>query len=167
VAHIFFNYLTCRISERKQRDNIMDIQGKKIMILGGWGLVGTAILRRLSLHQPKEVVLLSLKKEEAKTACENMLKETTGIDFIPEWGNIFVNHQLKDLPRAEMFSNPEYRTMHLKEVMETLDEKMLTSSWLYQLISKHKPDILIDAVNSATSLAYQDVLAAITICKGN
>lgn len=135
----------------------MDIQGKKIMILGGWGLVGTAILRRLSLHKPKEVVLLSLKESEAKTACENMQKETSGIDFIPEWGNIFVNHRLKDLPRAEMFSNPEYRTLHLKEVMETLDEKMLTSSWLYQLISKHKPDILIDAVNSATSLAYQDV----------
>lgn len=56
-----------------------------------------------------------------------------------------------------MFFNPEYRTLHLKEEMEILDEKMLTSSWLYQLISKHKPDILIDAINSATGLAYQDV----------
>lgn len=135
----------------------MDIKGKKILILGGWGLVGSAILRKMVLHQPEEIVILSLKEQEARDACNQLAKETKNIKLTPEWGNIFVNAKLKDLPREEILYNPENRALLLKDVMEALDDETLTSSWLYQVITKHQPHILIDSVNSATGLAYQDI----------
>jgi FlaA1/EpsC-like NDP-sugar epimerase len=44
----------------------MDIKDRRILVLGGWGLVGTAVLRKLIFHKPKEIIILSLHKEEAE-----------------------------------------------------------------------------------------------------
>ena len=44
----------------------MDISGKSILILGGYGLVGQAIARRLLPESPRRLVLLSLRQEEAE-----------------------------------------------------------------------------------------------------
>jgi len=126
-------------------------------MLGGWGLVGTATLRKLVNYEPKEIVILSLKEEEAREACDRMASEAKNVKLVPEWGNIFVNEKLKDLPRDEIIYNPEYRALLLKDVMEQLDDTTLHSSWLFTVISKHKPNIIIDSVNSATGLAYQDI----------
>ncbi len=135
----------------------MDIKGKKILMLGGWGLVGTATLRKLVNYGPKEIVILSLKEAEAREACARIASESNAVRLIPEWGNIFVNEKLKDLPRDEIIYNPEHRALLLKDVMEQMDDETLHSSWLYKVISKHKPNIIIDSVNSATGLAYQDI----------
>ena len=52
----------------------MDIRDRRILVLGGWGLVGTAVLYKLIKHKPKQVIILSLKKEEADNACKTMKK---------------------------------------------------------------------------------------------
>jgi len=44
----------------------MDIKGKRIMIFGGWGLVGQAIAKQLLEEQPSEMIVTSLRKNEAK-----------------------------------------------------------------------------------------------------
>jgi len=126
-------------------------------MLGGWGLVGTATLRKLVNYAPREIVILSLKENEAREACARIASESKGVRLIPEWGNIFVNEKLKDLPRDEIIYNPDYRALLLKDVMEQMDDETLHSSWLYKVISKYKPNIIIDSVNSATGLAYQDI----------
>jgi FlaA1/EpsC-like NDP-sugar epimerase len=35
----------------------MDIEGKKILLLGGWGLVGSAVANELMRYSPKEVII--------------------------------------------------------------------------------------------------------------
>lgn len=135
----------------------MEIRDRRVLILGGWGLVGMAIIRRLVQHQPREVVILSLTEQEAREACALMEKEATQVKFIPEWGNIFVRTTLKDYPRETLLNNPEYRHILMEDTMEALDEGTMETSFLHHVISKHKPDIIIDSVNSATALAYQDI----------
>jgi len=135
----------------------MDIRNKKILILGGWGLVGMAILRKLVIHKPKEIIILSLQEREAKDACNELQKEGKNIKLTPEWGNIFVRDSLKDLSRSEIMESQNYRQTLLQDAMEAFDEKVIASSFLNQVISKHKPNIIIDSVNSATGLAYQDI----------
>ena len=49
----------------------MDIQGKSVLILGGYGLVGQAVARRLLRESPRRLVVLSLKREEAEECMEN------------------------------------------------------------------------------------------------
>lgn len=135
----------------------MDIRNRRILILGGWGLVGTAILRRLIEHKPSEVAILSLQEHEAVESCELMKKEAPDIQFTPVWGNIFVRSSLKDLNRNELMNNPEYRKILREDTMEPFGDDCLNQSFLNTVISDFKPHIIIDTVNTATALAYQDI----------
>ncbi len=52
----------------------MDINGKRVLIFGGWGLVGQAIAKQLLEEQPSELVVTSLRENEAleiQTILEN------------------------------------------------------------------------------------------------
>ncbi len=138
----------------------MDIQGKTVLVLGGWGLVGNAIIRKIITKQPKQIIVTSLRESEAKEACENLRKENPNLPdeyFIPWWGNIFVRDSFKDTDRNILLEDDNKRSLLLHDILEELDDEILKESALYKLINKYKPEILIDAINSATGIAYQDV----------
>ncbi len=138
----------------------MSITNKTVLVLGGWGLVGSAICRRLMDESPKGIILTSLKESEAKNACEQMRKEYPKAGknfFVPWWGNIFVRNEFKDLNRDEILSDTHKRSKFLDDVLEELSPEVLERSSLYQLLDKYKPDIVIDCINSATAIAYQDI----------
>ncbi len=135
----------------------MDIRNRHILVLGGWGLVGTAILHKLAERQPEKIIILSLLQSEAEGACENMAAAYPDIEFVPEWGNIFVRDSLKDLSRKDLLGNPMYRKRLLNDTMEEFNDQVLDVSFLHQVISRHKPHIIIDSINTATALAYQDI----------
>ncbi|MGK9368525.1 short-chain dehydrogenase [Melioribacter sp. Ez-97] len=138
----------------------MDIQNKTVLVLGAWGLVGNAVTRKLVGEKPKRIIVTSLKKEEALGQVEKLKKEFPGLPedyFIPWWGNIFVRHEFKDKNRMELLENPESRGIMMRDIMEELSDEILESSAAYKLIMEFKPDIVIDCVNSATAIAYQDV----------
>ena len=138
----------------------MVISNKSVLVLGGWGLVGSAICRKLMEENPKQIILTSLKESEAKEACETMRREYPKVGrnfFVPWWGNIFVRNEFKDLTRDEILNDQPRRTKFLDDVIEELTSEVLERSALYQLITKYKPDIVIDCINSATAIAYQDI----------
>jgi len=43
----------------------LDIKGKTILVLGGWGLVGQAICRRLIPEKPGKIVGWIFEREES------------------------------------------------------------------------------------------------------
>ena len=74
----------------------MDIRGKKIMVLGGFGEVGFAICRELLHQNPRELVVTSLRKEEASMAVERLRKEApNSVKLTPIHGNLFVRWSMK------------------------------------------------------------------------
>jgi hypothetical protein len=138
----------------------MDIQGKTVLVIGGWGLVGSAICRRFMNERPGRMIVTSLTRAEAMEAVENFRHEyrNAGRDFfIPWWGNIFVREQLKDMQREAVLSSEKYRTMIIQDIVEELSGPVLKRSSLYRLMQKYKPDVVVDCVNSATGIAYQDI----------
>lgn len=138
----------------------MVITNKTVLVLGGWGLVGSAICRKLMDEKPKKIILTSLKESEAKDACETMRREYPKAGknfFVPWWGNIFVRNEFKDLTREEILADQSKRTKFLDDVIEELTPEVLERSALFQLINKYKPDVVIDCINSATAIAYQDI----------
>ena len=138
----------------------MDIQGKTVLVIGGWGLVGSAICRRFMSERPKRMIVTSLTREEATEAVESLrhdYREASRSFFIPWWGNIFVRDQLKDMPRESILSSEKYRAMVIEDIVEELSGPVLKRSSLYRLMQKYKPDIVVDCVNSATGIAYQDI----------
>ena len=138
----------------------MEIKGKKALILGGWGLVGQAVTRRMIEDDPAEIVILSLEKWQAEEAVNLMQKLAPHITFKAEWGNIFVRDSLKDLPRQEILNNPENRNLLMEDVLDDLNREIIRRSFLAQVIDRHKPEIIVDCVNSATALAYQDIFTS-------
>lgn len=138
----------------------MDIQGKSIVVLGGWGLVGSAVCRKLMEYEPRQIVVTSLREHEAREAVAKLYEEypDAGADrFVPWWGNIFVRSEFKDLPREEILTDSEKRSLYIHDVLDELNDDILQASALYEVISRFKPDILVDCINSATGIAYQNV----------
>ena len=138
----------------------MDIKNKTVLVLGGWGLVGNAVIRKLVPEQPGRIIVTSLKKSEAEEEIKKLQEEFPHLPenyFVPWWGNIFVRNEFKDRDRFELLDNPGTRKILMQDTMEELSDEILKSSSIYQLIMAHKPDIIIDCINSATGIAYQDI----------
>lgn len=136
----------------------MEIKGKKVMILGGFGEVGFAICRKLLQEQPKELIVTSLRKEEAFEAARKLqLEAPNSCILTPVYGNLFVRLPLKDATRDEILANPQYQQWLAEDALEELTEEILTSSTLYEVISEYCPEIIVDCINTATAIAYQNV----------
>ena len=135
----------------------MDLRGRKCLVLGGFGLVGMAVCRKLGEEGVSEIVVSSLKQNEAESACEILAKEFPAVKFTPEWGDIFVRQDFKDTPRGELLANRERRLTFIHDTFDPFMEELYSRITLYRQIVDHKPYVVIDCVNTATGLAYQDV----------
>ncbi len=134
----------------------MELQGRTVLILGGWGLVGSAIARVLIEESPARLIIHSLRREEAEEALRG-LSGTIQPDLVPAWGNVFVRSDLKELDRRQLQSDQAYRRTLIEDTMSELSEKIVERAFLYQLILEHRPDVIVDCINTATAFAYQDV----------
>lgn len=138
----------------------MQIKGSKILVLGGWGLVGSAICRKLMEHGPAELIVSSLNQAEAEDAINQLRKEFPNSDpnmFVAKWGNIFTRSEWKDQNWGDVLSGNDTRREFIKDVFFDLDETILKDSALYELIADSKPDLVIDCINTATAIAYLDI----------
>jgi NAD(P)-dependent dehydrogenase (short-subunit alcohol dehydrogenase family) len=135
----------------------MDIAGKDVLILGGYGLVGQAVARRLLVERPRHMVLLSLRREEAEEAVAATRPEAGGTELEAAWGDIFALTDLKDRPRREVYGDPAHRQRLIESLLDPLSEEAAAQHFLHELIVRHRPDVIVDCVNTATGIAYQDI----------
>ena len=137
----------------------MDIQGKRIMVFGGWGLVGRAVCKRLLPKSPDEIVVTSLRKNETDDIVKILtpIGKKYGTNIIGEWGDIFVREDMKDVGRQNMYDDHLLRNQLISDIYDDLGDDVLESSFLNKLIQKHQPHIIIDCINTATAFAYQNL----------
>ncbi len=129
-------------------------------MLGGWGLVGAAICRKLMENNPAQLLVTSLKKSEAEDACNQLRKEYPNANpdmFKPLWGNIFTRESWKDENWFEVLSRDNDRKGVIRDIFNELDQNILDNSALYRMINDNKPDVVIDCINTATAIAYLDI----------
>ncbi len=138
----------------------MNIQNKTVLVLGGWGLVGSALSRKLVAEKPKQIIITSLKLAEAEDAVIKLEKEfpEKGKNyFIPWGGDIFVRNEYKEMNRLDVMTDPVKRQILMHDIMEELSDEILKNSSVYNLLTLYRPEIIIDCINSATAIAYQDI----------
>lgn len=149
----------------------MDIESKNALVLGGYGLVGTAVCRELLAHRPARLVIASLRQNEAEAAVAALRKEWPGAPtaLVPAWGDLLLRAEWQDAPsgvhpRTSVLSDTARRRRLVADILNEIDDDILESSLLYQLITGdapgldgHPADIVVDCVNTATAVAYQNV----------
>lgn len=127
------------------------------LILGGAGLVGTQVCRQIATRlSPSRICVASLFEREAQEACDRLRAEFPNIVFQPVWGNLFVPADMAELSRGEIIGSAEKRRTLLDFLYGDF-EAAYASNHLVQLIRVHQPDVIVDCVNTATGLSYQNV----------
>ena len=137
----------------------MNLKNAKVLILGGWGLVGSAVAKRLIEVGVNSLIISSLKEVEAKEAVSDLHSEfgVNSPELIAEWGNIFTRTDWKDINYAELLSDSNNRMAIIKDTFLELTDELKHRSFLFSLLEKHKPDLVIDCINTATGIAYLDI----------
>lgn len=137
----------------------MDIKNKRVLVLGGYGLVGQAVIKRLMPEKPAHVIVTSIHQHEAEAAkklFEDLYKnEKTTWEAV--WGNLFVRNAWKDDSREAILQDPARRDILIDDILGDLTHEVLTESALYKTLEQTRPDAIIDCINTSTAIAYQDV----------
>ena len=128
------------------------------LILGGAGLVGLQVCRHIVTQlKPRRIVVASLKEHEAVEACQKLEAEFGDrIAFVPEWGNLFVPSDLSETARGAILKDASLRRRLLAALYDDF-EVAYPDNHLVRIIRRHRPEVIVDCVNTATGLSYQDV----------
>jgi NAD(P)-dependent dehydrogenase (short-subunit alcohol dehydrogenase family) len=138
----------------------MEIKGRSVLLLGGSGLVGMAVARQLAAHSPRAVVVTGLTRAEAEKAVQELRSEEVfgeSTKLSAEWGDIFLPEKHKDKTRREVLEDHGARGDLIDDLYGELNENVVNRSTLGALLLRHKPNIVIDTVNTATAFAYQNI----------
>ena len=107
--------------------------------------------------QPRRIVVASLFEHEAQTACETLRTEFgDSVAFVPEWGNLFVPSALSGVSRKDLIQDPVKRRQLLCSLYDDF-EAAYEDNHLATMIRQHRPEVIVDCVNTATGISYQDV----------
>src|SRR5687768_13749601 len=136
----------------------MELRDSTVLLLGGAGLVGMAVARRLAEHGPRRLVITALTKAEAEAGARE-LRDELGVAIEALWGDIFLPSDLAERRRDELMHDAGARRRMIDDVLRPASAS-LGENLLFQWLTTIRPDAVVDCVNSATALAYQDVFAS-------
>jgi len=144
---------------------------KCYLVLGGGGMVGFQVAHRIARRlEPQKVIIASLYQKEVRQAVRALEREFPDIKFVGFWGDIFVRSDFnvgdrqQRLNRRKLLENPENRQGLFEDLFGNVDDAY-QKSHLVQLILEHNPDVIVDAINTATAISYQDIYSATEIAR--
>jgi hypothetical protein len=141
----------------------MEIRNTRVLVLGGSGLVGMAIARAMLQYEPARLTITALTEGETVAGLAELKARAVGskTEVASYWGDLFVADEFKDEPRRELIESREKRLRLLEDLYAPFNRGRLERSALYQLLVAEKPQIVVDCVNTATAIAYQDVFGSV------
>jgi len=134
---------------------------KKAMVLGGSGLVGYQVARRLALGTDLEsLIIVARWRGETDQAVADLNAEFPRLNVRGYHGDIFLPGEPvpagTDGPRPGGSSTPEFRRRLFDDVYTDF-ESAYRDAMLVRLLLSERPDVIVDCVNTATGISYQDV----------
>jgi hypothetical protein len=79
---------------------------------------------------------------------------------VAEWGDILLRASRRNDSRTAMLETDVGRAEILDDLLGHLREEDFQRNLLYSLLDTHRPEIVIDCVNTATAIAYQDLFTS-------
>lgn len=147
------------------------IEGRSVLVLGGGGMVGTAVCRELLKHEPARVAIAARREAKARRAVARIGAEhpEAADRLVPVWGDVFLRTEWQGATadaRGEILADRGKRRRAAADILDPLDDGILRSSLLFEMIMGLAPgledapaEIVVDCMNTATAVGYQDVYA--------
>ncbi len=137
------------------------------LVLGGGGMVGLQIARQIARQlSPKQVVIVSLYEDEVQEALAECRRDFPGVQFSGFWGDVFLRAEWNTAQktRGQLLEAPEHRAELFADLFDDL-EAAYQRSQLVKLILEHRPAVVVDSINTATAISYQDVYTASALAR--
>lgn len=140
----------------------MDLANSTVLLLGGAGLVGQAVARELIPHRPARIVVTSLLQKDAVEAAELLARSpgAEGIGMEPRWGDLFVQEAVRERSRGEVLGDAGARRQMVDDLYGELTDEVFQRSSLGTLLLDVRPHVIVDCINTAGALAYQNAFAS-------
>lgn len=138
---------------------------KTFLLLGGAGLVGLQVARAIAREiEADKIVIASLYQREVRQALTVLKKECAEIEWVGVWGDVFVRDEFQHERRSDLMASQARRNDLYDDLLGDFQDAYRRSR-LVQLILEHRPNVIVDSINTATAISYQDVYAASVIAK--
>lgn len=126
-----------------------------VLILGGGGMVGLQVARESARElRPQKIVLAGLTEAEVRAAIDFLKDELADVELVPAWGDIFMPQSLQGRRRADVAGDRDAYDELFREIFSR--DADYKKSALFRLIETHQPDVIVDSINTATAISYQD-----------
>jgi hypothetical protein len=126
-----------------------------LLILGGAGMVGLQVAREAARElKPRRIVIASLREDEVREAIEFLSEDIKDVELVGAPGDVFIPHELQGRRRADIVADREAYDILFHEIFSR--DADYRASALYRLIDEYKPEIVVDSINTATAISYQD-----------
>jgi len=136
------------------------------LVLGGGGMIGAQVVQQIARQlSPRRVIVASLYQQEVRESVSRFAREFPSVHFVGFWGDVFLraewnpHDRRRQMTRARLLDSPERRAALYDDLFGDF-EAAYDRSQLAQLVREHKPDVIVDSINTATAISYQDVYTA-------
>src|SRR5436853_4157769 len=140
--------------------------GERFMVLGGGGMIGRQVVHQIAAQlRPEWIMICSRFQKEVREAAEHFKREFPHVHLFGFWGDLFLRAEWntqehrRQQPRAELLKSAAHRAALYDDLFGDFDAAYARTQ-LVQLILEHKPDVVVDCINTATGISYQDVYTA-------
>ncbi|MBI3740801.1 MAG: hypothetical protein HY257_03455, partial [Chloroflexi bacterium] len=114
--------------------------------------------------QPQKIIIAALYQREVREAIAPLQKEFTRIEWVGVWGDVFVRADFAHTQRAALLQSAAQRADLYQDLFQDVDAAFARSR-LAQLILEHKPNVIVDTINTATAISYQDMYSATIVAQ--
>ncbi|MEO8033998.1 MAG: hypothetical protein ABI837_06155 [Acidobacteriota bacterium] len=133
------------------------VRSETLLILGGAGMVGLQVAREAARElRPARIVISALTQREVDEAVEALRREMPDTELIAAAGDIFVPQALQGKDRGRIVAEGGALYDAMFDEIFSPDPDAYRGSALYQLIERYRPDVVVDCINTATAISYQD-----------
>ncbi len=138
---------------------------RTFLVLGGAGLVGAQVAEHIAHDlRPDRIVIASRTEDDVEKAVAALSRRHPRVAFEGEWGDVFARDEFSKRDRAELLVDGESRECIFEDLLGPFDSAYGRSR-IAALVGKYRPDVVVDAINTATAISYQDVYTSSIVAK--
>lgn len=123
-------------------------------------MVGIEVAREAARElRPDEIIISALTAGEVDEAIRELEANARDagwkVKFTPAPGDIFLPASLQGHPRNDIVTNKEWFDILFDDIFSSSAQDYRKSA-LYKMVETFRPDVVVDCINTATAISYQD-----------